>query len=148
MLMMIVLFRSFKVALIAILPNILAAAMVLGFMGLIGIPMDMMTTTIAAIVVGVGVDQAIQYFYRYRMEFAHDQSYVEAMHRSHASIGRAMYYTSATIVVGFLILVLSQFIPSIYFGLLTAFAMFMAIVGSLTLLPKLILMMKPFGPGK
>lgn len=148
MLMMIVLFRSFKVALIAILPNILAASMVLGFMGLIGIPMDMMTTTIAAIVVGVGVDQAIQYFYRYRMEFAHDQSYVEAMHRSHASIGRAMYYTSATIIVGFLILVLSQFIPSIYFGLLTAFAMFMAIVGSLTLLPKLILMMKPFGPGK
>lgn len=148
MLMMIVLFRSFKIAFIAILPNILAASMVLGFMGLIGIPMDMMTTTIAAIVVGVGVDQAIQYFYRYREEFAHDQSYVEAMHRSHASIGRAMYYTSATIIVGFLILVLSQFIPSIYFGLLTAFAMFMAIMGSLTLLPKLILMMKPFGPGK
>jgi predicted RND superfamily exporter protein len=108
----------------------------------------MMTTTIAAIVVGVGVDQAIQYFYRYRIEFAHDQNYVEAMHRSHASIGRAMYYTSVTIIVGFSILMLSQFIPSIYFGVLTAFAMFMAIVGSLTLLPKLILMLKPFGPGK
>jgi len=148
MLMMVVLFRSFKIALIAILPNILAAGTVLGAMGLVGIPLDMMTTTIAAIVVGVGVDQAIQYFYRFRIEFALDQNYVDAMHRSHASIGRAMYYTSVTIIVGFSILMLSQFIPSIYFGVLTAFAMFMAIVGSLTLLPKLILLMKPFGPGK
>ena len=148
MLMIVVLFRSFKIAFISILPNILAASAVLGAMGLIGIPLDMMTTTIAAIVVGVGVDQAIQYFYRFREEFAIDRNYAEAMHRSHASIGRAMYYTSATIVVGFSILMLSQFIPSIYFGVLTAFAMFMAIVGSLTLLPKLILMMKPFGPEK
>ncbi len=148
MLMMILLFRSFKIALIAILPNMLAAGTVLGAMGLVGIPLDMMTTTIAAIVVGVGVDQAIQYFYRFRIEFAHDQHYVEAMHRSHASIGRAMYYTSVTIIVGFSILMLSQFIPSIYFGVLTAFAMLMAVLGSLTLLPKLILMMKPFGPGK
>ena len=146
MVMIVVLFRSFKIALISILPNILAASAVLGAMGLIGIPLDMMTTTIAAIVVGVGVDQAIQYFYRFREEFAIDRNYAEAMHRSHASIGRAMYYTSATIIVGFSILMLSQFIPSIYFGILTAFAMFMAIVGSLTLLPKLILMMKPFGP--
>lgn len=145
MLMMIVLFRSFSIAAIAILPNILAATTVLGAMGLVGIPLDMMTTTIAAIVVGVGIDQAIQYFYRYRDEYALDRDYVGAMHRSHASIGRAMYYTSVTIVVGFSILMLSQFIPSIYFGALTAFAMFMAIIGTLTLLPKLILMFKPFG---
>lgn len=148
MLMMVALFRSIKIAIIAILPNMLAASTVLGAMGLVGIPLDMMTTTIAAIVVGVGVDQAIQYFYRFRVEFEHTGSYVEAMHRSHASIGRAMYYTSVTIVVGFSILMLSQFIPSIYFGVLTAFAMFMAIVGSLTLLPKLILMMKPLGAEK
>ncbi|WP_053094204.1 RND family transporter [Cellvibrio sp. pealriver] len=148
MLMMMALFRSIKIAVIAILPNILAAGTVLGAMGLVGIPLDMMTTTIAAIVVGVGVDQAIQYFYRFRVEFAHDHSYVEAMHRSHASIGRAMYYTSVTIIVGFSILMLSEFIPSIYFGALTAFAMLMAVIGSLTLLPKLILLMKPFGPEK
>ena len=145
MLTITILFRSFSVALISIIPNLLAAASVLGFMGLVGIPMDMMTTTIAAIVVGVGVDQAIQYFYRYRKEFDIDRDYVAAMHRSHASIGRAMYYTSVTIVVGFSILMLSQFIPSIYFGGLTAFAMFMAVLGSLTLLPRLILMIKPFG---
>lgn len=146
MLMMMVLFRSVKVAVIAILPNLIAAGTVLGAMGLVGIPMDMMTTTIAAIVVGVGVDQAIQYFYRFRTEFSADRNYVAAMHRSHASIGRAMYYASITIVVGFSILMLSEFIPSIYFGLLTAFAMLMAVIGSLTLLPKLILMLKPFGP--
>lgn len=145
MLMMIVLFRSFSIATIAILPNILAATTVLGAMGLAGIPLDMMTTTIAAIVVGVGIDQAIQYFYRFRDEYALDNDYVAAMHRSHASIGRAMYYTSVTIVIGFSILMLSQFIPSIYFGALTAFAMLMAVIGSLTLLPKLILMFKPFG---
>jgi predicted RND superfamily exporter protein len=146
MLMMLLLFRSLSIAFTAILPNILAAGMVLGAMGVVGIPLDMMTTTIAAIVVGVGVDQSIQYIYRYRDEFKVDRNYIAAMHRSHVSIGSAMYYTSVTIVVGFSILVLSQFIPTIYFGALTAFAMFMAIVGSLTLLPKLILLLKPFGP--
>lgn len=146
MFMILVLFRSFKIALISILPNMLAASIVLGGMGLTGIPLDMMTITIAAITVGVGVDQAIQYFYRFRQEFAETGSYVQSMHNSHASIGRAMYYTSATIIVGFSILALSEFIPSIYFGLLTAFAMFAAVLGSLTLLPKLILLMKPLGP--
>jgi uncharacterized protein len=144
--MMLGLFRSLSIALIAIFPNILAAGIVLGGMGLAHIPMDMMTTTIAAIVVGVGVDQAIQYIYRFKEEFAQCGSYIESMHRSHASIGRAMFYTSATIVIGFSILALSQFIPSIYFGVLTSFAMFTAIVGTLTILPKLILMFKPLGP--
>jgi uncharacterized protein len=145
-LMMLLLFRSLSIALIAIFPNILAAGVVLGGMGLTGIPLDMMTTTIAAIVVGVGVDQAIQYIYRFKEEFAHCGNYIESMHRSHASIGRAMFYSSATIVIGFLILALSQFIPSIYFGALTSFAMFTAIIGTLTLLPKLILIFKPLGP--
>lgn len=144
-LMMLALFRSFSIALIAIFPNILAAGIVLGGMGLAHIPMDMMTTTIAAIVVGVGVDQSIQYIYRFKEEFAACGNYIESMHRSHASIGRAMFYSSATIVIGFSILALSQFIPSIYFGVLTSFAMFTAIIGTLTLLPKLILMFKPLG---
>lgn len=145
-LMMLLLFRSLSIALIAIFPNILAAGIVLGGMGLAKIPMDMMTTTIAAIVVGVGVDQAIQYIYRFKEEFAACGNYIESMHRSHASIGRAMFYSSATIVIGFSILALSQFIPSIYFGVLTSFAMFTAIIGTLTLLPKLILIFKPLGP--
>lgn len=147
-LMMLVLFRSISIALIAIFPNILAAGIVLGGMGLAKIPLDMMTTTIAAIVVGVGVDQSIQYIYRFKEEFAQCGNYIESMHRSHASIGRAMFYSSATIVIGFSILALSQFIPSIYFGVLTSFAMFTAIIGTLTLLPKLILMFKPLGAEK
>lgn len=145
MLMFLILFRSLTIAIISLLPNLLAAGVVLGGMGLTGIPLDMMTITIAAITVGVGVDHAIHYLYRFRDEFARCGSYVEAMHSSHASIGRAMYYTAVIIIVGFLILTLSEFIPSIYFGALTALAMFAAILGSLTLLPKLVLMSKPFG---
>jgi hypothetical protein len=146
MLMFLVLFRSFTFSVVAIIPNILAAGVILGFMGIIGIPLDLMNIMVAAITVGMGVDHAIHYIYRFKQEFAIDQNYVNAMHRSHASIGRAMYYTSITIIVGFSIFTLSEFIPSIYFGLLTSLAMLAAILGSLTLLPKLILMTKPLGP--
>src|SRR5690606_16330040 len=95
---------------------------------------------------GVGVDHAIHYFYRFRIEFAQTGNYIEAMHRSHASVGRAMLYTAVIIVAGISILALFPFISSIYFGLLTAFAMCVAIIGSLTLLPKLILVFQPLGP--
>lgn len=145
MLMFLVLFRSLKISLIAILPNLLAASIVLGGMGLAGIPLDMMTITIAAITVGIGVDHAIHYLTRFTREFAVDGDYVAAMHRSHATIGRALFYTAITIIVGFSILALSNFIPSVYFGLLTGVAMLAALLGSLTLLPKLILIVKPFG---
>ncbi|MGD8175580.1 efflux RND transporter permease subunit [Marinimicrobium sp. ARAG 43.8] len=145
MAMFLILFRSLTIAIISILPNILAAGVVLGGMGLTGIPLDMMTITIAAITVGVGVDHAIHYLYRFRREFAERGRYIDAMHASHASIGRAMYYTAIIIIIGFSILALSQFIPSIYFGLLTATAMLAAILGSLTLLPKLVLLTRPFG---
>jgi predicted RND superfamily exporter protein len=145
LLMFLVLFRSLSLSLIALVPNMLAALVVLGGMGLAGIPLDMMTITIAAIAVGIGVDDAIHYICRFKEEFAKEKNYLKSMHNSHASIGRAMYYTSATIIVGFSVLVLSQFIPSIYFGLLTGVAMFAAILSSLTLLPKLLLIFKPLG---
>ncbi|MFT6387692.1 MAG: putative RND superfamily exporter protein [Cellvibrionaceae bacterium] len=145
LLMFFVLFRSLALSLIALMPNMLAALAVLGGMGLAGIPLDMMTITIAAIAVGIGVDDAVHYIYRYREEFAKEKNYVRAMHNAHGSIGKAMYYTSVTVIVGFSILALSKFIPSIYFGLLTGLAMFAAIVASLTLLPKLIIMFKPLG---
>jgi predicted RND superfamily exporter protein len=146
MLMFLVLFRSIKISVIAILPNFLAAGIVLGGMGLAGIPLDMMTITIAAITVGIGVDHAIHYITRFRREFAIDGSYLGSMHRAHASIGLALFYTAITIIVGFSILALSNFIPSIYFGLLTGLAMTAALLGSMTLLPKLILLTKPLGP--
>jgi predicted RND superfamily exporter protein len=146
MLMFMVLFRSVKISIIAILPNFLAAGTVLGGMGIMGIPLDMMTITIAAITVGIGVDHAIHYLTRFTNEFATDQNYIAAMHRAHASIGQALFYTAMTIIVGFSILTLSNFIPSVYFGLLTGLAMLAALLGSMTLLPKLILVTKPFGP--
>ncbi len=145
MLMFVILFRSFVIAVVAIVPNILAALAILGTMGLAGLPLDMMTITIAAITVGIGVDDTIHYIHRFQEEIKVDGDYVAAMHRSHASIGRAMYYTSVIIIFGFSIMVLSEFIPTIYFGLLTGLAMFYALMGALLLLPKFILMVKPFG---
>ena len=145
MLMFLLLFRSIKISIIAILPNFLAAGIVLGGMGIMRIPLDMMTITIAAITVGIGVDHAIHYLTRFIREFSIDGNYVASMHRAHASIGQALFYTAITIIIGFSILALSNFIPSVYFGLLTGLAMLAALLGSMTLLPKLILMTKPFG---
>ncbi|MDX2438910.1 MAG: MMPL family transporter, partial [Desulfobacterales bacterium] len=144
--MFLILFRSIKIALIAIFPNLLSIGVVLGFMGWLKIPLDMMTITIAAISVGIAVDDTIHYIHRFKQEFEIDQNYINAVHRSHGSIGYAMYYTSLTIIIGFSILVLSNFIPSIYFGLLTGLAMLIALIAALTLLPQLIVFIKPFGP--
>ena len=142
--MFLLLFRSLTIALVALVPNILAASAILGGMGLVGIPLDMMTITIAAITVGIGVDDTIHYIHRFKTELAIDGDYMQAMHRAHSSIGRAMYYTSVIIIFGFSIMVLSQFIPTIYFGLLTGLAMLAALSGALFLLPQLILLAKPF----
>ena len=140
------LFRSLSLALLALAPNVLAAGLVLGVMGLAGIPLDIMTITIAAIVVGIGVDDCIHYVHRFMHEFEVDGDYTAAMHRCHLSIGRAMYYTTLTVVIGFSMLVLSNFKPSIYFGALTVAAMVAAVLGALLLLPRLIVLLKPLGP--
>ena len=142
--MLIILFRSLKLAIIGIIPNLLAAAIILGLMGLIRIPLDMMTITIAAITIGIAVDNSIHYIYRFREEFPKTNNYISTMHYCHANIGKAVFYTASTVMIGFSILVLSNFIPTIYFGLLTALAMFIALFAALTLLPKLILIFKPF----
>ena len=143
--MFLVLFRSITLSIIGILPNLLGAVVVLGVMGWSKISMDMMTITIAAITIGIAVDNGIHYIYRFREEYALTHNYVETLHICHANIGKAVFYTTMTIIFGFSILMLSNFIPTIYFGLLTGAAMFIALLAALTLLPKLILMWKPFG---
>jgi len=143
--MFMVLFRSLILSAIAILPNLLSIGVVLGFMGWMGIPLDMMTITIAAISVGIAVDNTIHYIHRFKREFQLDRNYVYTMHRCHGSIGYAMYYTSLTIIIGFSILVFSNFVPTIYFGLLTGLAMVIALIAALTLLPYLIIWVKPLG---
>jgi predicted RND superfamily exporter protein len=118
---------------------------VLGLKGWLSIPLDMMTMTIAAISLGIAVDDTIHYLYRFSTELKKDGKYLATMHRCHSSIGRAMYYTSVTIIIGFSILAMSNFIPSIYFGLLTGLAMLIALLAALTLLPQMLILTKPFG---
>ena len=142
--MFLVLFRSIKLAVIGILPNLLGACSVLGVMGWLRIPLDMMTITIAAITIGIAVDNGIHYIYRFREEYVLNQDYSESLHICHSSIGKAVFFTTMTIIFGFSILIFSNFIPTIYFGVLTAAAMLIALLAALTLLPKLILLWKPF----
>ncbi|MBT8065868.1 MAG: MMPL family transporter [Gammaproteobacteria bacterium] len=136
--MFLVLFRRVRLAVTAIIPNVLSAIVVLGLIGWLGIPLDLMTITIAAITVGIAVDDTIHYMHRFTTEFLRDGDYWAAIHRCHRTIGRAMYYTSVTIMLGFSILALSQFTPTIYFGLLTGIAMLVALVANMTLLPVLL----------
>jgi hypothetical protein len=143
-LMLLLLFRSLPLAIIGIIPNLLAAVIILGLMGILRIPLDMMTITIAAITIGIAVDNSIHYIFRFREEYARIGDYVETLHYCHANIGNAIFYTAITIIIGFSILVLSNFIPTIIFGLMTALAMLIALLAALTLLPKLIMLWRPF----
>jgi hypothetical protein len=143
--MFFVLFRNVLLSFIGVVPNFLAAFFILGIIGLLGIPLDMMTITIAAITIGIAVDNSIHYIYRFREEFEKIKDYSKTLDRCHSTVGIAILNTSITIVFGFSILILSNFIPTIYFGVFTGIAMLLAMISVLTLLPKLILTLKPFG---
>ena len=143
--MFLVLFRNIKLSLIGVIPNFIAAFFILGIIGILGIPLDMMTITIAAITIGIAVDNSIHYIYRFKEEFDTSKNYKETLKTCHSTVGVAILNTSITIVFGFSILVLSKFLPTIYFGVFTGLAMLLAMISVLTLLPSLILMIKPFG---
>ena len=142
--MFIILFRNIKLSLIGVVPNFIAAFFILGIIGLAGIPLDMMTITIAAITIGIAVDNSIHYIYRFKEEFAKIKDYDKTLRVCHSTVGVAILNTSITIVFGFSILVLSNFIPTIYFGIFTGIAMLLAMISVLTLLPSLLLVIKPF----
>jgi len=143
--MFIILFRNIKLSLIGVVPNFIAAFFILGIIGLLGIPLDMMTITIAAITIGIAVDNSIHYIYRFKEEFLKHKDYEKTLTICHSTVGVAILNTSITIVFGFSILVFSKFIPTIYFGVFTGIAMLLAMISVLTLLPSLILISKPFG---
>ena len=143
--MFIILFKNIKLSLIGVVPNFIAAFFILGIIGLLGIPLDMMTITIAAITIGIAVDNSIHYIYRFKEEFNIIKDYNKTLEACHSTVGVAILNTSITIVFGFSILVLSKFIPTIYFGIFTGLAMLLAMLSVLTLLPTLILITKPFG---
>tara|TARA_B100000575_G_scaffold294546_1_gene311389 strand:- start:2059 stop:4542 length:2484 start_codon:yes stop_codon:yes gene_type:complete len=144
-LMFFILFRNTVLSFIGIVPNFMAAFFILGIIGLLGIPLDMMTITIAAITIGIAVDNSIHYIYRFKEEFKNTNNYYKTLDRCHSTVGVAILNTSITIVFGFSILVFSNFIPTIYFGIFTGIAMLLAMISVLTLLPKLIITYKPFG---
>ena len=142
--MFLILFKNIKLSLIGVVPNFIAAFFILGIIGLLGIPLDMMTITIAAITIGIAVDNSIHYIYRFKEEFNNLNDYCKTIEICHSTVGKAILNTSITIVFGFSILVLSKFIPTIYFGIFTGLAMLLAMISVLTLLPALILLIKPF----
>ena len=144
-LMFFVLFRNIVISFIGIVPNFIAAFFILGIIGFLEIPLDMMTITIAAITIGIAVDNSIHYIYRFKEEFKKINNYHQTLDKCHSTVGVAILNTSITIVFGFSILILSNFIPTIYFGIFTGIAMMLAMLSVLTLLPKLILTFKPFG---
>ena len=145
--MFLILFRNITLSLIGVVPNFMAAFLILGIIGLLEIPLDMMTITIAAITIGIAVDNSIHYIYRFKEEFKKINNYNLTLEKCHNTVGVAILNTSITIVFGFSILVLSNFIPTIYFGIFTGIAMLLAMISVLTLLPKLILIVKPFDNG-
>ena len=144
-LMFLILFRNIKISLIGVIPNFIAAFAILGLIGLLNIPLDMMTITIAAITIGIAVDNSIHYIYRFIEEYKKNNNYNEVINTCHSTVGIAILNTSITIVFGFSILILSNFIPTIYFGIFTGIAMLLAMILVLTLLPSLIILIKPFG---
>ena len=143
--MFLILFKNIKLSLIGVVPNFIAAFFILGIFGIAEIPLDMMTITIAAITIGIAVDNSIHYIYRFKEEFNKSKNYIKTLELCHSTVGVAILNTSITIIFGFSILVLSNFIPTIYFGVFTGIAMLLAMISVLTLLPSLLLVFKPFG---
>ena len=143
LIMLLVLFRNFLLAVIGTLPNIFTALFILGAMGSLGIPLDIMTITIAAITIGIGVDYAIHYIHRFKKEINKGESYLSAIKTVQMTVGKALYYTSITITLGFIILVSSNFMPSIYFGLFTSIAMIVSLLATFTIIPLLLNVLRP-----
>ena len=142
--MFFVLFKNIKLSLIGVVPNFIAAFFILGIIGIAEIPLDMMTITIAAITIGIAVDNSIHYIYRFKEEYSKIYDYKLTLKKCHSTVGVAILNTSITIIFGFSILVLSNFIPTIYFGIFTGVAMLLAMISVLTLLPALLLVFQPF----
>ena len=137
-LMFLLIFKSFKAMIIGLIPNIFVALSVVGALGLLGLPLDIMTITVAAISVGMAVDNTIHYMYRYKKEMKQTNDPMMSMKNSHINVGRALFYTAATIAIGFSILAFSNFFPTVLFGIFTSMALIISFISSLTLLPNLL----------
>ena len=139
--MFLILFKSFKLSFIGIIPNIFASSYILGIIGYLSIPLDIMTTTIAAITIGIAVDNTIHYLYRYT-EFKKNNAMIDSINLTNKSAGLAVLTTSLTIALGFSVLSFSNFIPTVIFGIFTSMAMIFAMIGVLLFLPSLLILIK------
>ena len=136
--MFLILFRSWKLSLIGIIPNIFASSYILGIIGLLKIPLDIMTITIAAISIGIAVDNTIHYLYRYKNNYRINKNMINSVNLTHETVGFAVLTTSLTITFGFSVLILSNFVPTVLFGIFTSLAMILAMFGVLILLPSIL----------
>jgi predicted RND superfamily exporter protein len=142
-----ILFRSWMLSLIASAPDMVASMLILGSLGFLKIPLDMMTITIATIVMGIGTRAGIYYINRFKSEFAIHKDYKKTIRACHETVGKSIVIAALTIIFGFSILVLSNFNPTINFGILIGIAIFAALILSLTIMPLLLLITKPFKNG-
>ena len=140
-LVLLMIFRSLKIALIALVPNVLTTLGILGLIGWLGMPLDIMTITIAAIAMGIAVDDTIHFLHAWLQGRKEGSARTQAERASTAAFGHtglALLFTTTIIAVGFSLFGFSNFIPSVNFGFLTATAMIMALVTDVTLLPVLL----------
>ena len=142
-----ILFRSWILSLIASAPDMVASMLILGSLGFLKIPLDMMTITIATIVMGIGTRAGIYYINRFKSEFLIHKDYKKTIRVCHETVGKSIVIAALTIIFGFSILVLSNFNPTINFGILIGIAIFAALILSLTIMPLLLLITKPFRNG-
>ncbi|EGV29811.1 MMPL domain protein [Thiorhodococcus drewsii AZ1] len=144
-LLLILVLRSLRLGLIAMVPNLFPVLLALGVMGLVGIHMHMMLMILAPIVIAVSVDDTIHFFYRFRLEFLRTPYYAQAIHRTLVSVGRPLLFTTLVLSIGFSVLSASSIDTLNDFGLLSSCAFVGALIADLLLGPALLVLLKPLG---
>jgi predicted RND superfamily exporter protein len=147
LLVLILVLRSVRVGLLAMIPTSLPVVFCLGGMGWTGIPVNMTTAMMLSVTLGIAVDDAVHYLWRFRAALDESGDYLTALKAAHGSVGRACVFTTIVITGGFWILTLSRFLPTAYFGGLLGFTMCGALAGNLMLLPALVMMLRPLATG-
>lgn len=145
--MMFMVFRSFIIGLISVVPNILPILMNFGLMGFCGIHLDSATSMIAAVGIGIVVDDTIHFLYGFGEAFRENADHARAVDRALREKGRPIIFTSLILFFGFGVLSVSKFLPTAYFGMLSALLMFNALISDLFVLPSLLIWLRPSMPG-
>ncbi|MDD5226456.1 MAG: MMPL family transporter [Candidatus Omnitrophica bacterium] len=146
LIVIILIFRSVKLGLLAAIPNLIPILAVYGIMGFAGIELSTATAMIASIVLGLVVDASIQFLYRFCKEFQHRSHYIQSLHHTYRNMGQSMVVSTLILCAGFASSVCASFRITVHFGVLTSLTIFLALICSLLVMPAVLVMMKPFGP--